>query len=139
MDAMSEKGVKRFTASVSPDLLEAFDAAVAELGYDRSKAIGLAMHNFLGEYAWDEKKEHLGAGALSLIYDHEKRRADQELTEIQHTHMDTIVSTTHIHLDHRNCLLIIAVRGSMGRIRRLSNDLVKAKGVRQVRLTTLAL
>jgi CopG family nickel-responsive transcriptional regulator len=136
---MPEKGVKRFTVSVSPDLLEGFDAAVIELGYDRSKAVGLAMRNFLAEYTWDEKEENLGAGALSLIYDHEKRQADKELTEIQHAHMNAIVSTTHIHLDHRNCLLIIAVRGSMVEIRSLFKDLVRAKGVKQVRLTTLTL
>ena len=136
---MSDKGVKRFTVSVSPDLLDGFDAAVGELGYDRSKAIGLAMRNFLTEYAWKEKKDRAGAGALSLIYDHERRQADQELTEIQHNHRESIVSATHIHLDERNCLLIIAVRGTMGKIQALANELVKAKGVKQVRLTTLTL
>jgi len=36
---LDRKGVKRFSASVSPELLEAFDEAVKNMGYDRSKAI----------------------------------------------------------------------------------------------------
>ena len=31
----------------------AFDSAIADMEYDRSKAIGLAMRNFLSEYAWE--------------------------------------------------------------------------------------
>jgi CopG family nickel-responsive transcriptional regulator len=136
---MDGEGVKRFTASVSPDLLRAFDSAVSEMGYDRSKAIGLAMRNFLSEYFWEGKKGEVGAGAISLIYDHERRLADEKLTEIQHHHRDQIISATHVHLDDRDCLLIIAVRGAIDSIMKLAQEMMGQGGVKQVRLATLAL
>ena len=130
-------GVKRFTVSVSPDLLKSFDDIIGEMGYDRSKAIGLAMRNFLAEYAWN-RESGKGAGAISLIYDHERRQVDKELTEIQHHHREVIISTTHVHLDQHNCLLIIAVRGDVGSILELAREITGAKGVLQVRLASLA-
>ena len=135
---MEARGVKRFTVSVPPELLNRFDLTVQDMGYDRSKAIGLAMSNFLAEYAWEEKESRIGAGALSLVYDHERRQADRELTEIQHHHRDIIISTTHVHLDRRNCLLIIAVKGKVKSIQELARRIMGSSGVRQLRITTLA-
>jgi CopG family nickel-responsive transcriptional regulator len=132
------EGVKRFTVSVSPQLLKSFDEAINEMGYDRSKAIGLAMRNFLSEHTFDDGETGMGAGALTLIYDHERRNVDKELTEIQHHHRDVIISTTHVHLDRHNCLLIIAVKGDTGSIRELVREITRAKGVLQVRMASLA-
>jgi CopG family nickel-responsive transcriptional regulator len=131
-------GVRRFSASVTPELLESFDKAIAEIGYDRSKAIGLAMNNFLSEYAWEDRQKGKGAGALSLIYDHDRKQVDKELTEIQHHHRQVIISTTHVHLDQSNCLLIIAVRGDMSSIRELTREISRVRGVLQARMASLA-
>ena len=132
------EGVKRFTASVSPELLESFDKTIGEMGYDRSKAIGLAMRNFLSEHAWENRETGTRSGAISLIYDHEKKQVDKELTEIQHHHRKVIISTTHVHIDQRHCLLIIAVRGGITPIRELVREITGAKGVLQVRMTSLS-
>jgi CopG family nickel-responsive transcriptional regulator len=131
------EGVTRFSVSVSPDLLKSFDRATREMGYDRSKAIGLAMRNFLSEHTWDDEKSGASAGAITLVYDHERRNVDKELTEIQHHHRDVIISTTHVHLDRQNCLLIIAVRGDGGMIGSLVSEVTRAKGVLQVRMASL--
>jgi len=131
-------GLSRFTISTPSTLLEEFDLAVKEMGYDRSKAVSLAMRNFLADYAWDRKRTGTGAGALTLIYDHEKANIDRELTEIQHQHHDSIVSTTHVHLDERNCLLIVAVSGKIESIQTLAREMMAASGVKQLRITTLA-
>ncbi len=130
--------LSRFTISAPSSLLREFDSAVREMGYDRSKAVALAMRNFLAEYAWDRKKDATGAGALTLVYDHEKPNADRELTEIQHKYHEVIVSATHVHLDERNCLLIVAVRGRIESIQSLAQGLMGIPGVKQLRTTTLA-
>lgn len=132
------EGVKRFSVSVSPELLESFDRATKEMGYDRSKAIGLSMRNFLSEHTWDDSKTGTVAGALTLIYDHERRNVDKELTEVQHHHRDIIISTTHVHLDMHSCLLIIAVRGDIIEIGDLIREVARAKGVLQVRMASLS-
>ena len=54
--------------------------------------------------------------------------------DIQHDFGETIISTQHIHLDHDNCLEIIAVKGSPGEARKLTDNLSAVKGVKHATL-----
>ena len=110
---MNEKGVKRFTVSVSSELLEYFNKVIKSMGYERSKAIRLAMRNFLTDYRWMSEEEGVGVGALTMMYNHETRGLEETLTDVQHEYREVICSTTHVHLDERNCLEIIAVKGEV--------------------------
>ena len=136
---MSKKGVVRFSISVPPKLLEDFDQAIREMGYERSKAIRLTMQNFLTDYRWRAEKEGVGVGALIMIYDHETRGLEETLTEIQHEHRTVMNSTTHIHLDDKNCLEILAVKGAVKTIHSLAKRLMGERGVKQLKLVTLTL
>lgn len=136
---MSEKGVRRFSVSVPPKLLEDFDKVIREMGYERSKAIRLAMQNFLTEYRWTSEEERVGVGALIMIYDHKTRGLEETLTEIQHEYLTMISSTTHIHLDERNCLEIVAVKGRGKSIQSLAKRLMVERGVKQLKLAPLML
>lgn len=136
---MSGKGVRRFSVSVPPKLLEDFDKVIREMGYERSKAIRLAMQNFLTEYRWTSEEERVGVGALIMIYDHETRGLEETLTEIQHQYRTVISSTTHIHLDDQNCLEILAVKGDVKTTQSLAKKLMRERGVKQLKLTTLML
>ena len=130
--------VKRFTSSVPGDLLDEFDGAAKELGIDRSRAVSLAMRNFLSEYHW-KAEDRNAAGALAYIYDHEKGDTNRELTEVQHHRRDVIVSTTHVHIDERNCLEVVVLRGKIASIRDLSRHIMAVKGVKQARLISLSI
>ena len=134
---MDKKGVKRFSVSVSPELLEEFDKLVKSMGYNRSKAIQLAMRNFLTEYRWMRDEKWVGAGALTMIYDHGTRGLIETLTDIQHEYRALISSTTHVHLDERSCLEIVAVKGEVMGIRSLAQKLMTERGVKQLKLATL--
>jgi len=134
-----EKGVRRFSVSVPPKLLQDFDEAIASMGYERSKAIRLAMQNFLTEYRWTGEEEKVGVGALIMIYDHETRGLEETLTEIQHAYRKVISSTTHIHLDDQNCLEILAVNGAVKTVKSLAEKLMRERGVKQLKLATLTL
>jgi CopG family nickel-responsive transcriptional regulator len=70
------------------------------------------------------------AGAITLIYDHHKRDVLSKVTDIQHGFQQVIISTQHIHLDHHNCLEIIAARGKAEEVQRLADALKSIKGVR---------
>jgi CopG family nickel-responsive transcriptional regulator len=136
---MSKKSVRRFTVSVPPKLLEDFDKVIRKMGYERSKAIRLAMQNFLTEYRWTSEKERVGVGALVMIYDHETKGLEETLTEIQHEYRTVISSTTHIHLNHQNCLEILAVKGEVKTTQRLAEKLMRERGVKQLKLAALTL
>jgi len=69
-------------------------------------------------------------GAITLVYDHHKRELVNKLTDIQHDFQGTIISTQHIHLDHDNCLELIAVRGAPSGIGKLADTLKSVKGVK---------
>lgn len=134
---MNEGGVRRFTVSVSPELLEDFNKVIKSMGYERSKAIRLAMRNFLTEYKWAREEEGVGVGALLMVYDHKTRGLEESLTDIQHEYREAISSTTHIHLDERNCLEIVVVKGKVKSIQSLAKRLMGERGVKQLKLATL--
>src|SRR5262249_43091290 len=70
----------------------------------------------------------------TLIYDHHAGRVAERLTELQHLHLNRVVTTTHVHLDPRRCLEVILLRGSAKLIRELADTLIGTKGVETGRL-----
>ncbi|MCP8323439.1 MAG: nickel-responsive transcriptional regulator NikR [Candidatus Methylarchaceae archaeon HK02M2] len=134
---MSERGVSRISISIPPDLLEEFDKTIMNLGYNRSKAIQVAIRNFLTEHKWMHEVKGIVAGALTIIYNHKVKGLEEELTNTQHHHYNIIGSTMHIHLDERNCLEIIAVKGEVKSIRDLAKKLM-VRGVKQIKLSIIS-
>jgi CopG family nickel-responsive transcriptional regulator len=132
--------VDRFSFSTPPKLMKEFEDSIRTIGYkDRSKGLQVAMRNFITEYAWKGRKDKVGAGAVLLTYDHRRHGVQEALTHIQHHYRDTISSTTHIHLDEDRCLEIISVKGKLERIQVMAKDLMKTRGVSQLKLSTVAL
>jgi len=132
-----QSGVSRFSVSVDPQLLTEFDEIIRGIGYTRSSAIQVAMRDFLTNYKWSEANEKNTAGAVTMIYDHDTRDLVKELTHIQHDYIDVITSSTHVHLDHDNCLEILAVKGNTNRIYKLIQCLRVVKGVKQLKFSIL--
>jgi len=101
------------------------------MGYEsRSKAIQDAVRLFVSERKWLQEEENNQTGILLMVYDHESRGLESELTEAQHHHSSIISSTMHIHIDERDCLEAIAVKGRASEIRKLSNELTIKRGVK---------
>ena len=61
-----------------------------------------------------------------------------KLTDLQHDHHKSILSTVHVHLDHDNCLEVLIVRGKSGIVRKIADALISTKGVKHGRLTITA-
>ena len=121
--------VPRFGVSLDKDLLDKFDLLIKNKNYsNRSEAFRDLIREELVKKEWQEGKEV--AGAITLVYDHHKRKLLNNLTDMQHDFQKLIISTQHIHLDHDNCLEIIAVKGSTKDIQKLSNTLKSIKGVK---------
>jgi CopG family nickel-responsive transcriptional regulator len=119
----------RFGISLEKGLLEKFDRLIRAKRYtNRSEAIRDLIRQELVKKEWDEDREV--AGAITYIYDHHKRDLLNKITDVQHDHQRVIVSTQHIHLDHDNCLEIVAVKGRSRQVQILSDSLKSVKGVR---------
>jgi len=119
----------RFGVSLEKPLLERFDELIRERQYtNRSEALRDMIRRELVQREWRAGRDV--AGAITLIYDHHKRDVLSKVTDIQHGFQPVIISTQHIHLDHHNCLEIIAARGRAEEVQRLADALKSIKGVR---------
>ena len=124
----------RFSISINAELLQKFDEAMKERMYtNRSKAIRDLIRDFIVEREW-EKLEKEVMGALTLIYDHETRGIVDRLTDIQHQKYSNIISNMHVHLDERNCMEVLAIRGLPREVREISDRLIGSKGVKHGKL-----
>jgi len=111
------------------ELLEDFDRVIDQRGYgSRSEAIRDLIRNGLVKDEWKGDNEVMGV--ISLVYDHHQHQLQEKVTELQHDFHDQIVSTTHVHMDHHNCLEVIIVRGKASSVHRLADSLIALKGVR---------
>jgi CopG family nickel-responsive transcriptional regulator len=126
--------VTRFGVSIETSLLEKFDSLITEIGYkNRSEAIRDLIREFLVGQEWkDEKRETVGI--LGIVFSHDMREITKTLNRIQHQHIDTIVSSTHIHLDHHNCLEVIVLRGKSSLIRKTADALLSTRHVKHGKL-----
>lgn len=135
MISLSEDRVSRISMSVPSDLLRRFDDHIKRIGYEnRSKAIQDAMQSLITESKWMCEKMGRGVGAIAMVYDHEVRGLEGELTDAQHCFEECICSSMHVHLNEKNCLEIIAVRGKSSDIKDLAQKMKAKRGVKQLKL-----
>lgn len=121
--------VFRFGISLEKNLLDKFDLLIKDKNYsNRSEAFRDLIRQELVKKEWQGGKEV--AGAITLIYDHRKRELLNKITDIQHDFQKLIISTQHIHLDHNNCLEIIAIKGNPSEVQRLAETLKSIRGVK---------
>ena len=124
----------RFGVSLEKNLLNKFDKHIKIKNYsNRSESLRDLIRQELITKEWQEGKEI--AGAITLIFNHHKRELVNKLTDIQHDFQKIIISTQHIHLDHDNCLEIIAIKGNPKEAGRLVDILKAVKGVKHATLS----
>jgi CopG family nickel-responsive transcriptional regulator len=124
----------RFGVSLEKSLLDRFDLLIREKQYtNRSEALRDLIRRELVQREWQGGSDV--AGAITLIYDHHKRDVMSRVTDTQHAFQEAIISTQHIHLDHHNCLEIVAARGKAEEVQRLADALRSIKGVRHATLS----
>jgi CopG family nickel-responsive transcriptional regulator len=124
----------RFSVAIGGELLQKFDQ-YRELHRhpNRSEAVrGLMRAALIEEAITHDESDAMGV--VTLIYDHHVSRIARRLTDLQHHHLEQVVTTTHVHLDEHRCLEVILLRGPARQIRGLADDLIGTKGVETGRL-----
>ncbi len=121
--------LKRFSISLEGNLLDSFDSYIKAQSYDnRSEAIRDLIRKALIRQEWLSDSNVMGV--ITLVYDHHQHQLQEKVTEVQHDRHHLIVSTTHVHMDHHNCLEVIVVRGKAQEVQELSERLTALRGVR---------
>jgi CopG family nickel-responsive transcriptional regulator len=135
----SVKGVTRFSVSLPPSLVKAFDDSWKDMGYEsRSKAAHDAFRSFISDYKGTSEKAEV-AGTITLVYYLNKPGLLNQIVEAQHKFENIVNSTMHLHLTKDKCMEIIAVKGKASDIRKLSQELTTKKGVKELKFAAIAL
>jgi len=123
--------MERFTISLDEKLASEFDRLIRERGYlNRSEAVRDMLRGKLDTLRLQEKQAPFCVACLSYVYNHHERDLAERLTALQHDHHDLVVASTHVHLDHDNCLETVMLRGKTEVVRRFADALIAERGVR---------
>lgn len=125
----------RFGVSMDEKLLYHFDKLILKKGYtNRSEAIRDLIREKIVEESIEYSSKEV-YGALVFIYDHHKRELEKKLSNFQHDYYKNIISTTHVHISHDECLEVIILRGETGLLKSIADQLLSFKGVLNGKLT----
>ena len=128
---------ERVGVSLDKKLLSMFDQLIAKQGYsNRSEAIRDLIRNRLSEEQLADPTSQATAG-VCLIYDHHVTKLSQKLVDLQHNHLLQVIASTHVHLDHHNCLEVIILKGKVKEIEKLGNSISSLKGVKLSRINIM--
>ncbi|NOX38225.1 MAG: nickel-responsive transcriptional regulator NikR [Calditrichaeota bacterium] len=123
----------RFGVSLPENLIRNFDEWIRSKQYpNRSEAIRDLIRKALIDEA--VQSDQVVLGVLNIVYDHHKRALSDELAHLQHDYYHLIISVTHVHLDHDNCLEVILLKGKARDVQRLSDKIIALKGVKHGKL-----
>jgi len=126
--------LKRFSVSLEEDLLEKFDASISSHRYsNRSEAIRDLIRKELVNEEWEQDSEVVGV--VTLVYNHHQAQLQERITDLQHRYYKLITSTTHVHMEHHNCLEVTIVKGRASMVRELAEELIALRGVKNGSLT----
>jgi CopG family nickel-responsive transcriptional regulator len=125
--------VVRTGVSLEQELLERFDEAIGQKGYqNRSEAIRDLIRDHLVTEDIDRNKEVVGT--LTIVYDHHRPNLTEKLVDAQHHAGSIVLAATHVHLYHHNCLEVVILRGRGGELKVLADRILSLRGVKHGRL-----
>jgi CopG family nickel-responsive transcriptional regulator len=126
--------VERIGVSLDKRLLSKFDDLITKQGYQsRSEAIRDLIRQQLSSERLSNPKASAVA-AVFLVYDHHAKMVPQKLIDLQHSHLLQAISSLHVHLDEHDCLEVIILRGRIGQINKVAENIVSTKGVKLGRI-----
>ena len=125
------ENIIRFGVSIEPSLLKKFDRIIKKKGYtNRSEALRDLIRKNIVEEESNRDKNMEAVGTLTMVYNHHTGSLANRLLDIQHMHHDLILSTTHVHIDHHNCLEVLMLRGRIGDIQKISDNIKALRGIK---------
>ncbi|MGE4288770.1 MAG: nickel-responsive transcriptional regulator NikR [Salinivirgaceae bacterium] len=121
--------LKRFGVSLEQELLDDLDRIVENQRFpNRSRALRFLINEHKTRQSMASNQEV--TGAIVLVYDHRITRLHSEIAQLQHEYNCMVLSSQHIHLNEKNCIETVAVRGTFEKVNKLSNKLMAIKGIR---------
>lgn len=119
--------------SLDSELLARFDRTIAKKGYgSRSEAIRDLVRELA--VATDVAQDKVVVATLTVVYDHHRPKLSEQLIETQHHYHGKVLAMTHVHLDARNCLEVIIIKGRGSEVQELADHILSLRGVKHGKL-----
>ena len=126
--------VVRFGVSFEKEVLDALDEYVLENKFsNRSQALRQLVNKHIVEKKWLCNNQV--AGAVTLVYDHNKREIANHLALIQRDYREEILSVQRFTLNEHHSMEVISLMGISSRLTDLSERLISEKGIQHGKLT----
>ncbi|OGI09035.1 MAG: nickel-responsive regulator [Candidatus Margulisbacteria bacterium GWF2_35_9] len=126
----------RFGVSIPENLISKYDQLISNKGYkSRSEAFRDIIRNELAEQHQGDDK-NISFGTLTIIYDHHHSNVSEMLMNVQHDFFSSIISNTHLHVDHHNCLEVLILKDTNRKIREIADRIISIKGVKYGKLVS---
>lgn len=121
--------VSRISVSLPEAILKEMDQMVEERGFEsRSQALVNMIHQQVTEH-----RRHYGneimAGTINLVYDNNTPGLQKQLADIQHEHVDEVISSLHVHLMESKTMEVILVQGPSTKLKMIADKMQACRGV----------
>lgn len=125
----------RFSVAMPEELLDSLDKYAERRGTakNRSETVRDLVRDALVAEEVESPDTQI-FGTLTMVFNHHATDLRDKLDSIQHEHIDEIISSMHVHVDHENCLEVILMRGASRDVRSIADALLGTKGVAHGRL-----
>ena len=122
-------GVTRISVSLPEPLSRQLDELVRQRGFERrSQAIAEMISHQVTAHKKEQGNEIM-AGTITLLYDHSTPRLQKTLADLQHEHVEEVISSLHVHLMHAHPMEVILVQGPAARLQAIADRMVTSRGV----------
>jgi CopG family nickel-responsive transcriptional regulator len=127
--------VQRISISLPETVFRELDKMVAERGFgSRSQAIAEMITDSLIDHH-EERGDQIMTGTITLFYDQSRGNLLMQLAELERTHINEVISSLHVLLEHNHVMEVILVQGPAATLKEIANKLIACRGVKAGKLT----
>lgn len=125
---MAKQKLTRISITVPEETLSLLDQLVEQQGFDsRSKAlVDMINHRLIAEQATSNA---VMVGTMTLLYDRNFANIRAQLAELQHQHLEQVISSLTVQLDQDKILEVMLLQGMSNELQCISQQFVAVKGV----------
>ena len=129
MTAAVKSSVARISISLPEHLLTELDRMGQERGFEsRSQMIAEMINHQLAEHK-EERGTDIMAGTINLVYDHSTPGLHKQLSDLQHTYIDEVISSLNVNLMHTKTLEVILVQGPAAKLKMIADKMIACRGI----------
>jgi CopG family nickel-responsive transcriptional regulator len=129
MRRRESRPVSRISMSLDEDLLTDIDRMVVARGFEsRSHAISEILYQSLIEHK-RERGAEIMAGIITLFYENSAPGLQKQLADLQFRHIDEVISSLHVHLQHNQTMEVVLVQGPARKLQAIADEMTSRRGV----------